>query len=189
MCSHLEHSALHHPTAKAKAKFRIQTQAMDEFNYYWDDPYPYQALILPQELLLAILECLEKKDLKQVRLVSKLWCPVATELLFDRIYFSAHEKDLDVFNKIGGHPLLRKAVRELVYDTTTFRDPPNYDAYYDIQAAEMRLLASDWCETPFTYPDAEVESYIEDLKSPSYRRPGPGSPDGIYVKHKDDRFL
>lgn len=96
---------------------------------------------------------------------------------------------MDVFNKIGAHPLLRKAVRELMYDTPTFRNPPNDDVYYDDQAAEMRLVASDWRETPFTYPDAEVESYIEDLKSSSYRRPGAGSPDGIYLKHKGDHFI
>ena len=54
------------------------------------------AMELPPEVLGRILTCLEKKDLKEVRLVCKKLERSAVSLLFDEVYLSAHPADLEV---------------------------------------------------------------------------------------------
>ncbi|KAI4269420.1 MAG: hypothetical protein LQ337_007300 [Flavoplaca oasis] len=75
---------------------------------------------LPNEVTLNIVSCLSKKDLKQVRLVCRLWAALGAKSLFDTIYVSPREFDMSVFEAITQHQTLRHAPRHLVYDSAVF---------------------------------------------------------------------
>lgn len=75
---------------------------------------------IPNQIILHILQSLEKCDLKSVRLVSRTWTAFATELLFDRVYVSAHPENLEVFEAITQHTLLSRCVETLIYDAVAF---------------------------------------------------------------------
>ncbi|KAL9038208.1 MAG: hypothetical protein Q9180_003272 [Flavoplaca navasiana] len=75
---------------------------------------------LPNEVTLNIVSYLSKKDLKQVRLVCRLWAALGVKSLFDTIYVSPREIDMSVFEAITQHQTLRNAPRHLVYDSAVF---------------------------------------------------------------------
>ena len=54
---------------------------------------------LPFELKLQILRHLEKQDQKAVRLVNRKWCASTNGFLFDRIYWSSQDRDLEVYEE------------------------------------------------------------------------------------------
>ena len=58
--------------------------------------YPKPSIKVPPEVLARILACLEKKDLKEVRLVCRQLERLAVSLLFDEAYLSAHPAELKV---------------------------------------------------------------------------------------------
>lgn len=63
-------------------------------------PLPANAVYLPIEIRAIIVQFLDKKDLKQLRLVSNDWSFLATTPLFDRVFVSPHKKDLEIFNNV-----------------------------------------------------------------------------------------
>lgn len=75
---------------------------------------------LPQELKRKIAGCLEKEDLKMVRLVSKDWSWCTTSFLFDRIYWSPQDLDLVVFANVVNNTTLANNVTELEVDGSQF---------------------------------------------------------------------
>ena len=78
------------------------------------------SIYFPNEIVLAILEPLGRRDLKSARLVSKTWCSCASGFLFDKVYVAPNKVDLEVFNAITQHPILSKCIRQLVYDGSEF---------------------------------------------------------------------
>ena len=76
---------------------------------------------IPNEVLTVILANLGFRDLKTARLVCRLWSILAVNRLFERIYVSCRRKDLEVFREISKHELCQRAVRKLIYDTSTAR--------------------------------------------------------------------
>ncbi|XXH02894.1 Anaphase-promoting complex subunit 8 [Hypoxylon texense] len=87
---------------------------------------------LPTELMSSILEELDPSDLKRVRLASKVFYDVSTDLLFKRAYASIHRPDLDVLSAMANHPAIRLAVREIVYAGAYFHYP-------EIETNECRM--------------------------------------------------
>ena len=85
-----------------------------------EDPKPCIDIKLPTEVKTAVLELLEKADLKQARLVSSSWYPLATRLLFDRVYISPKSLDIEVFMECVRHPIIKESIKEIIYDTTIF---------------------------------------------------------------------
>ena len=75
---------------------------------------------LPRELEWEILKNLDKTDLKAVRLVSKDWSLCALRYLFERIYWSPQDLDLEVFQNIARRTELASCVKELVFDGSQF---------------------------------------------------------------------
>ncbi|KAI4284453.1 MAG: hypothetical protein L6R38_001412 [Xanthoria sp. 2 TBL-2021] len=75
---------------------------------------------LPNEVTLHILSFMPKMDIKQARLVCRLWAALGGQSLFDTIYVSPRETDMVVFESITQHTTLRNAPRHLVYDSTIF---------------------------------------------------------------------
>ncbi|KAL8991817.1 MAG: hypothetical protein Q9169_007627, partial [Polycauliona sp. 2 TL-2023] len=92
------------------------------------------------ELVLLILECLGKGDIKQVRLVCKALKTLTVGMLFDRLYVSSHEKDMLVFDAVTQRPDLRKSVKAIHFDTARFMMNPTVELYV---SALSKQLASD----------------------------------------------
>ena len=74
--------------------------------------------VLPSELAQAVLEFLEKRDLKCLRLASKDWNTLVIPLLFDPVYISLRKKDLEVFSKIAQAAHLAPNVDTIMFDTS-----------------------------------------------------------------------
>lgn len=85
---------------------------------------------LPDELLLITLSYLNKRDLKTARVVCKTWSCCSAEYLFDKVFVSPHELNLQVFKDISQHPLLRKCVRTLEYDGAHFLPNMTFASYF-----------------------------------------------------------
>ena len=77
---------------------------------------------LPAELVAFILESLEKRDLKALRLSYKAWRPLIMPLLFNRAFIAPREKDLEVLRLMSAHEEIRLCVKELVLDTSYFKN-------------------------------------------------------------------
>ena len=75
---------------------------------------------IPPELKLQVLLHLEKKDVKAVRLVNKKWSICTPSFLFDRIYWSPHDLDREVFRNIVEDKELAGCVKELIFDGSQF---------------------------------------------------------------------
>ena len=85
---------------------------------------------LPDELVFRILGFLEKHELKIVRLGCKTWCHYASEYLFDKLYISPREENINVFESITQHPQLARCVKELEYDVTLFSSNMSESHYF-----------------------------------------------------------
>lgn len=74
---------------------------------------------LPNELWDEVLSCLNKRDIKNLRLAGK-WhiTDTATSLLFDTVYIAARKGVLDAFTGLASHSVLRHHVKQLVYDSS-----------------------------------------------------------------------
>ena len=80
--------------------------------------HPY----LPADVLALIFPLIDKKDLKAVRLVCRLWSILAVTQLFDRTYFSGRPTDLIVFRQWSDNKACCEAVRELIIDASMLDD-------------------------------------------------------------------
>ncbi|KAL6714850.1 hypothetical protein ACLMJK_007110 [Lecanora helva] len=119
---------------------------------------------LPKEIRFLILDNLEKKDLKQVRLVSKNWNSVATIPLFDTVYISPHEKNMQVFEFITQHPVICHAVKRLVYDTNSFRPNITPEDYWVSLEPLFFGIADRWRNESFNCPDVNINQLVEESK-------------------------
>ena len=111
---------------------------------------------LPTEVILLILESLEKRDLKSARLVSKTWTSLAAELLFDQVYVSVHPENLEVFKAITRHPLLSQCIKTLRYDAVEFAE----------DCTKKRYLRSLRLQTRYLF----VEHNREELRASTFGR-------------------
>ena len=119
---------------------------------------------LPTEIRFAILQYVEKKDLKQVRLASKEWSSLAMTPLFDTINISPHEEDVRVFKAITSHPVISKGVKRLVYDTATFRSDWSCKDYCRELYWQTIHIANRWNRRPFRGGDTQMIDFIEQRK-------------------------
>lgn len=75
--------------------------------------------LLPRVFLL-IFSHFQKRDLKPLRFVGRMFNDLIIPFLFDRIYISPSYLNLNVFRNISQSSHLAKHVKELVYDATEF---------------------------------------------------------------------
>ena len=135
---------------------------------------------LPLELQISVLECLEKQDLKQVRLVSRVWCSLSIPLLFNKIYISPQPLDLQVFQSCAAHPDISKAVREIVYDVSHFDGGTSRETYGERLATDFTMI---FYRKPFESPSHPFHHYINELISFDVRLAD------VCSKHEQDAFL
>ena len=75
---------------------------------------------LPPELKLNVLRHLERQDHKALRLVSRNWSENTSSFIFDRLYWSPQDLDLEVFKSIVSRPELAQCVKEFIFDGSQF---------------------------------------------------------------------
>ena len=90
---------------------------------------PSRAVYLPSELIRKIYKFCDKKTLKSVRLTCKDWDHAVIPLLFDRVFISAREQDLEVFYNITGCEHLAANIKELHIDAAVASLDMSEDLY------------------------------------------------------------
>ena len=116
---------------------------------------------LPNELLLMIFRQCGKYSLKQIRLVSQQWALLACSFLFDRIFISSRSEDMEVFDGLAHHSVIRHSIKELVYDVARFKQI-SYAEYgesligstnYNVNCLRRRR--------PLLCQDPELDAFVE----------------------------
>ena len=142
---------------------------------------PPKPVFLPPELKVDVLARVDKRDLKSVRLVSKEWNALATGPLFDRVYFSCREKDLEVWENVTRHPVIGGVVKEVIYDGSLFKDDLTISDYFWELYHYLPYITLDFRSEPFNSADHEINAFVEDYKNKAIR--------GIFNRHKGDAFI
>ena len=115
---------------------------------------------LPNEMLSMILKLLEKDQLKSVRCTCKLFETMVSPLLFDKIYISPHQKNLDVFRQITEHSDLCRYPRELVYDIQKFKANIDPGEYYKELCNQIRYSFRNQSRSSFHHADKDIEGLV-----------------------------
>ena len=115
---------------------------------------------LPNEILLDILRWLEKPDLKSVRQANKAWSICAADLLFEKIYVSPHEYNLDIFTEWCANPVLARCVKTLEYDAAYFSPYMTSRTYLDRLLFETSLFIEGQGQT-FHSRDDEIKQFVD----------------------------
>ena len=124
---------------------------------------------IPNEIILQALQDLPRTDLKAARLVSKQWSSCATRFLFDVLYISPHKTNINVFQSIVQHPVLRGCVTKLVYDGIGFSTKLTYSQYFERLWKQMNRATSR-LRKPYEIPDFQISRAIELSRLPTSRR-------------------
>lgn len=117
-------------------------------------------MYLPNEILERALQDLPKADLKAARLVNSQWSLCATQFLFDTLYISPHKTNIDVFQSVTQHRVLRHCVKQLRYDGVGFSVNWVYRQYFARLWGDMRWSTRNLKE-PFHSPDTQFNSFVE----------------------------
>lgn len=149
-----------------------------------------RAVYLPTELKADVLARLEKRDLKSVRLVSREWSVLATAPLFDRVFFSARARDMEVFKQVTRHPFIGKGVREVVYDASLFMVDMTLDDYFWHLCKSLFCSSIDYESEPFNCANEQINTFVEDYRagdhSDIYQR---DTRTDLYQRHIRDDFI
>ena len=136
---------------------------------------------LPLEIQLAVLEYLEKKDLKEVRLISQRWCVLTIPLLFKKIYISCRFLDLKIFRECAAHPVISQGIKEVVYDISHFQADMSLERYFDRLTRDCIVIFGE--KKPFECPNQPFHHYINALISDPYQWPN------LRSCHENDGFI
>ena len=150
---------------------RIQGMSLDE--------RPAHTPYLPPEIVSTILGYTQKSDLKSTRLVSKSWDSMSIPSLFDTLYISPRNHDLQVFENVTNHPVLRKAVTILTWDGSRFHSHWNLRDYLEHLIFNIRFLSEHDIEEPST----PFQLFINDLRDIDIAL------DGHYAKYQKELFV
>lgn len=138
---------------------------------------------LPLEVKGLVAKCLEKSDLKSLRCVSKQWHAMATPLLFDKVYVSPRDKDLQIYSHMTKHPLLKHSVKELVCDVSHV-PRVSHEIYFDRLCAQWRALTPDLSKkNPFTSPHPWLNGFINSINQAKRSR------QSLFSKYANDEYI
>ena len=119
-------------------------------------------MYLPNELVVAILQYLERSHLKSARLVCQTWCFYASGSLFNKIYVGPNRVDVEVFDNITQHPVLSKCVRKLVYDGCEFVPNLSKISYVrDLWTQTRVMFDSKYCGPES--PNPQINEWFRDV--------------------------
>lgn len=145
-----------------------------------EDLKPWIDLKLPTEIKTAVFELLEKIDLKQARLVSSSWYPLATRLLFDRVYISPKTLDIEVFMECVRHPVIKESIKEIIYDVTYFDSDVSLREY--LSQVKSDFFLAFW-KKPIENPSHPFHHFINQSQSEDCDR------DELYHAFKNEAFI
>ena len=118
---------------------------------------------LPPELTGLVAKCLYKFELKNLRFVSKQWNAMATPLLFDMVYVSPRDKDLQAFSNIAKHPVLRRSIKEMICDISEIPELSHED-YFHNMCYELRDMTFQLSEQhPFKGPHTTLDRFVNEV--------------------------
>lgn len=125
-----------------------------------------------------IAEYLEFRELKVMRLVSRVWSSLVAPILFRHVYISPRKLDIEIFSNITNHPVLSTYVKEIVYDASRFELNITRYNYFD-RLCDNIMKAFIQKGQDLEWPQ---EHLVTVLKS--------GQPqDELYKKHKYDSYV
>lgn len=122
---------------------------------------------LPLELQQRICSYLTIKDLKSLRLASKVWTAAACRDLLPRIFLFNHPDSCQEVQDIANHPYLKHSVTTLVIDTSCIHPDLKFDQWARNLANSSSTPRSEEVETVTSGSDARAEriSHREKLRS------------------------
>lgn len=122
---------------------------------------------LPYEIIMNVIQHLDKSDRKSLRFVNETWSSCASESLFDTLYVSPSKEDLDVFEAVTRHPTFSKHVRQLQYDATEFL--VDYTkSQYRVQLIKQ-LSSFQRTPPPQSVVGSDLEQSTNDVMIPTFR--------------------
>jgi hypothetical protein len=77
---------------------------------------------MPPEVILEIFEWLQRRDLKNMRVVSRKYQGYAKPLLFNKIYLSFNLKSFERLQEVAKNRTLSKLVQRVCYDGSDWID-------------------------------------------------------------------
>ncbi len=98
----------------------------------------HKDLTVPSQLFSLVFSNLSKAELKPLRFAERNFIDWVIPSLFDKIYTSPSQLNLDVCWNTSQRPHLAKRVKELVYDATLFQQNISAEKY----KAELQTHAS-----------------------------------------------
>lgn len=137
---------------------------------------------LPVEIKSLVAANALKSDLKILRHVSKEWCTIATPFLFDRIYISPYDKDLQVFSEITDNPVLASSIKDLICDTSSVQSLCDR-AYFASLRHEIRLITHASKDSPFYSSNRRLNNFINEIVQNGR------DIDEVFSKHGKETFV
>ena len=145
-------------------------------------------MFVPVELLLEILQHLEKIDLKTVRLVSRSFSRYASGFLFDTVYISDHKVDFDVLSNLAEYPQLSRCVKKLKYDASQFpaMSKQCYMSELGLQLLDMKDPTGQSLQDS---PDPDVNGFVETLSNRSDGWSHEANTQEAWRRYSDSSFI
>ncbi len=126
---------------------------------------------LPSELLLETMQYLSKADLKNARLVSRIWAGCASDRLFAKLFISPHSLNLQIFVTIAANPDLSNCVKELEYDAIHFWPDITVSGYIHLLWGQTEKTTLKRV-SKFTRSDPEIKEFVAMLRRCTVPVPG-----------------
>ncbi|KAL9603288.1 MAG: hypothetical protein Q9219_001311 [cf. Caloplaca sp. 3 TL-2023] len=136
-----------------------------------DEPVPplkKRLLDLPNELIIDILACLTKLDLKIVRLVNSHLREVSTPLVFTTVTVAARRRIFDTFVALSNNANLCRHVVEFIYDSSWFTLEAA-EKYRNAQGPSLKFTSPESGEKYIQAFD-EQEQILADELAPALRK-------------------
>ena len=93
-------------------------------------------LALPVEILSALCSFLSNKDMKNLRLTSRLLSSIC-KLRIDRVFLSASPRNIAVFRSIAQHETFRRQIVEIIWDDALLQPLPSGGTRYQFDVAPI----------------------------------------------------
>lgn len=126
---------------------------------FLDRDLPY----LPAEIKSLVADFLIKSDLKNVRLVSRDWSAPATPSLFDRVFVSPYDKDLQIFANITHDPILASSIKELICDTSTIPELSYEEYFYQLRREVSSITWRPEKRFPFRSSSRRINRFVNGI--------------------------